>query len=820
MSFRTGIALGVCALAAGGAAPAVASPIGVPGFEADAYAFIAEAGDATAAFVNPAGLAGGKGTNLYLDLSGNDDEVMEGVVALQGGSWGFSYRHRDLRPRGAAPTALNGFGIPPEEGNLDTYLLASSWGPPRLQIGAAKVWTNTDLPGKDASGWLVGLRSRPGRRLSLGVVLDNANRPSFLDGKLAPRYRYGFSVRPLPGAPELLTVSVQGAHLDGSPDAIDMAYGARVHLDSGLEFGVSMQDPHGHGLQFGGWVATHFGKGAASVRARGVHGTEDYRGLVALQVFDQFWQRSVGTRKSLATLELDGAYEDEGSGLVLLGRDTRGARDLVRRIGRASRDKDIRGLVVRLGNVNGAFLGPIRAQHEELRRALLAFRRSGKPVVAYLDGLSGATEVYLASAADHVVIPPLGGVQGIGVSFHQRRYRSMLESIGVGWNADTSGVYKSTFHTLYTDSASAPQRAEIQGLVDGVYDHLVSTLRGARGISDADMAVIATGRPLFPEDCVRMKLVDAEGWWDDALKAADRLAGGPGTERPVTCPLPDRDYWTERWTPPPAVGVVPAYGDIASGDSRQDWIWGGRTMGSRTVVRQLRAAARHPGVRAIVFRVDSGGGSALASEEIRRQILDMKGRIPLFVSMGRTAASGGYWIAMDGDSVFADATTLTGSIGVVWAMPVVEGLYDKLSVHGETFKRGEHTDMLQPYRRITAEEASMLNASLDRVYERFVDGVAKGRNLPPERVRELAEGRVYLGSQAVDLGLVDGLGGLDDVVHRAAAAAGIAEDYRVLTFQPARPGLLKRGLGYLGLFASGILGLGSSAADETTISVR
>lgn len=828
MSFRNPVALGVCVLvlawgvaAVSWTASAAASPIGIPGFEGSAYGFIAETGDATASFVNPAGLAGGTGMNLYLDLSGSDKEIMEGVVALQGGSWAFAYRHRDLLDRGADPTALNGFGFPPDkEGNLDTYILASSWGPPRFQVGAAKVWTNTDLSGKDASNWQVGVQSRPSRQISVGAVIDNVTRTKFLDGELVPRYRYGISVRPLGYNPELLTVSVEGSHQDGNPGVIDMAYGVRVHLNTGLEFGLSVQDPNGESPRFGGWVATYFGKGSAAARARGVHGKETYRATAVLQIYDQFWQRSMATHKSLATLELGGTYEDEGSGFVLLGGETRGTRDLVRRIGDAANDDSVRGLVLRLGNVRGAFLGPIRAQHEELREALIDFRKSGKPLVAYLDGISGATEVYLASAADRIVMPPAGGVQGIGVSFHQRRYRDMLERIGIGWNADTSGTYKSSFHTLYTDSASAPQRAEIQGLVDGVYGYLISTIQTARGISDADMAVIGTGRPLFSDDCVRMKLVDEEGWWDDALRAADRLAGGSGKGHPPAVPLPDHNYWTERWTPPPAVGVVPAYGDIDSGSSHQDWIRGGRTMGSRTVIRQLRAAAGYPGVKAIVFRIDSGGGSALASEEIRRQILDMKGKKPFFVSMGGMAASGGYMIAMDGDSVFADATTITGSIGVLWAMPVVAGLYQKLDIHGETYKHGEYTDMLQPYRKMTPEEASMLDASLDRVYDRFVDGVAAGRKLPEERVREIAQGRVYLGSDAVGLGLVDGIGSLDDVVKRAAEAAGIADDYRVLTFRPSHPGLFQRGLRYLGSFASDVLGLGRSGSEAQTVSVR
>jgi protease-4 len=382
--------------------------------------------------------------------------------------------------------------------------------------------------------------------------------------------------------------------------------------------------------------------------------------------------------------------------------------------------------------------------------------------------------------------------------------------MGVEWEADTAGAYKSSFHSWYTDTTTAEQRHAIQELVDTAYNHLVTTIQTAREINDDDMGEIATGGILYPDDCIRTKLVDEVGWWEDALVAADRLSGGEG-RRPGTVVLPGRRYWSERWSPPPAVAVVPVYGGIHSGRSRRNWVWGGRSMGAKTVVGQLRAAAAHPEVRAIVFRVDSGGGSALASESIRQEILRIKEKqgIPFYVSMGAMAASGGYWISMDGDSIFANATTLTGSIGVVWSYPVLEKLYEKLGVTSETIKRGEHADVPSLNRHLTDEERVMLDGSLDFVYDNFVDGVARGRDLPEERVREIAEGRIYLGTQAVDLGLVDGLGALDDAVEAAARRVGIQNDYRVLTFRSGKPGFWQKLAGKMAL-VSDISGWGDT----------
>ncbi len=809
--------LGLAMGTAGAAAPAAAGEW-IPAWEFSHYGFVADTRDALSTVLNPAGLSGGVGTNLYLDLSGSSDDLDEVSTALQGGPWGFAYRHRDLHdwgPRrvgGADPYEL----ILPDR-NLDEYVFGVAAGPRWLQLGVSRVWGNVDQPGHDRRSWVLGMQSRPDRRLALGFTVENPGRPDYLGGELTPRYRYGVAVRPLPADPELLTLNVEGSNPDGSA-AVDMAYGARFRLSGGLDLGFTVEDRNGVSPEFGLTATAHFGHGAAAARARTVEGREeDVRGSVVLQAFDEFWRRSIPARGRVAVLRLQGSYEDEASGFVLLGGESRGALDVIRRIDDAARDPDVSGLALRIGGLSGSFLGPVSAQYEEIRKAVTAFRASGKPVVAYLEDRVGASEMYVASAADRIVMPPLTGIQGIGVSVHLDRLKRMFEKIGVEWDADTAGAYKGTFHTWYTDTTTTAQREEILGLVDVAYDHLVDTIRESRGIDPGEMASIATGRIVMPEECVSAGLVDTLGWWDDALALAGRLLGEPPGTKPPHVPLPDRRYRMERWVPPPAVAVVTAYGDIVSGTSGRNWLYGGRTMGSETVVAQLRAAASNPEVKAIVFRVDSGGGSALASAEIGREVRRVRAerKLPVIVSMGGAAASGGYWISMDADTILADAMTVTGSIGVVYTLPVLAGLYEKMGVTSETFKRGEHTDMLSWNRHYTPEEAAMMHEATGYLYDRFVEGVARGRGLSEDRVREIGQGRVYFGERAMDLGLVDGIGTLSDAERVAAGRAGIAGDYRVLTYSaPEGTGWFRRILTWAGLGGSLRPGPGSLLAEH------
>jgi len=306
------------------------------------------------------------------------------------------------------------------------------------------------------------------------------------------------------------------------------------------------------------------------------------------------------------------------------------------------------------------------------------------------------------------------------------------------------------------------------------------------------MKELADGRLFRPDELVTEHLVDTIGWEKDAKAELGKLAGERKPDKLATTVISGRTYRTERWTPPPVVAIVGAYGDIMTGKSSRGIMRGSRTMGSATVVKQLKAASKHHGVRAIVFRVDSGGGSALASDEIVEEIrrIQREDKLPVVISMGNVAGSGGYWVSMYGDAIFADPTTITGSIGVVWFKPVIERLYEKLGLTNETFKEGEHSDGMSWSRHLTDDEMKMLDGYIGEMYGLFVDKVAEGRHLSPERVREIGGGRVYLGTQALELKLVDQLGGLRDAVEFAAKKAGIEADYRTAYFK-AYPGFLE-----------------------------
>jgi protease-4 len=501
---------------------------------------------------------------------------------------------------------------------------------------------------------------------------------------------------------------------------------------------------------------------------------------------------AVAQAERYAEMEIGGEYFDEGGGWSLLGHGEKNLHALLRDLENARRDDDVKGVLLTVKPLSRGFIGPVSANLEEVRGAVLRVREAGKPVVAFLPDDGMAAELFIASAADRIVVPRLATIGQIGVSLEIKRMKRAFEKLGVDWDHDTAGAYKSSFHFLFTDSASAVQREEIIALVEESYRLLVAGIAEGRGIPLERMREIADGRLFSPDEAIEEHLVDAIGWKEDAEKELGILAGVRRPDRLQTSSIAGRTYWTERWTPPPSVAVVGAYGSIESGKSGRSIFTGGRTMGSATVAKQLKAASRQPGLRAIVLRVDSGGGSALASDEILEEIRRIKRerRIPVVVSMGNVAASGGYWISALGDAIFADPSTVTGSIGVVYAKPVLERLYEKAGITNEVYKVGEHADAASMSRRMTEDEKEMLAGHMGAIYDTFIGLVAEGRKMNPDRVRELAGGRVYLGTQALENGLIDRTGGLHDAIEYAASQAGVADDYRTVYFR-AFPGFME-----------------------------
>jgi protease-4 len=752
--------------------------------------FVSDVDDAASLYVNPAGMAMRSNVSSLIQGTYWYDRLSELTLGVATRAIGFGFMYGDNGSYTSKSYVL-GIGAP----------LSSN-----LSIGASFAWHHTDLR-YDNNPFTVdlGFMARPSRYLSLGGVWKNANSPRFsgmtlidpFSGevwRLKNSFVGGLSIRPLM---ERLTISGQAEVADDRRPG--WLFGGRLSLVPGMElFGSYLRDTNWNGPhpyeEFTGGIGFTFGSGTVRTDTRSrVDGSYDYsRNSFCMEQTPSFVRNSLLHETRYAELTIEGNYLDEGGGFSLMGGGSKDLHAVLRELESIRKDEDVRGLLLKIGPTEGAFIGPVSGNVYEIRQAVLKVKEAGKPVVAYLKEGGESTELYLASAADKIVTPRTGTVGLIGVSLELNRMKRLFGKLGIDFDHYTAGKYKSTFHTLYTDTTTAAQEVEIRSLVEESYNLLTEGIASGRGIAIDKMRELADGRIFLPDDLIKEHLVDAIGWEKDAKTELGKLAGVSKPTKLSTSSIGQRDYWTDRWTPPPAVAIVGAYGSIRSGRSGRSITSDNRTMGSETVVKQLKAASRHPGVKAIVFRVDSGGGSGLASDEILDEIQRIKKelKIPVVVSMGNVAGSGGYWISMYGDEIFADPFTVTGSIGVVWFKPVIERLYEKIGVTNEVYKEGEHVDGMSMSRHLTEEEMTMLEGYIENMYGLFVDKVAEGRKMSPERVREIGGGRVYLGTQAVGINLVDKVGTLRDAVEFAAAKAGIENDYRTVYFK-AFPGFFE-----------------------------
>ena len=450
--------------------------------------------------------------------------------------------------------------------------------------------------------------------------------------------------------------------------------------------------------------------------------------------------------------------------------------DAVLALDRAASDERVRGVVARLDGDAPGF-----AQAQELREAILRLRAAGKFTIAFADSFGefgpGTRGYYLASAFEEVALQPLGALGLTGLLIETPFVRGLLEKIGVQPDLEKRGAYK-TAADMFTEGGLTPAHREMLGsIADSLVGQVEAGIAEGRSLEPGAVARLAGGGPYSADEALAAKLIDHQRYWDEVIEEAERRAGEGSLRIPLVDYLGAAQAAVEAEAP--VVAMVYGVGQIQRGDSEygtaQGWI-----MGGDTVAGALAEAIDDPEVDAILFRIDSGGGSAVASETIGRQVRRaIAAGKPVIASMGELAASGGYWIAMDASSIVARPATLTGSIGVLAGKPVLAGLWDELGVEWGTVQRGENASMWSLNMPFSPQGRARLEAFLDRVYDAFVEGVARGRELPADEVREVAQGRVWTGQQAAELGLVDQLGGFAQALALAKEAAGAAPDEAV-----------------------------------------
>lgn len=482
--------------------------------------------------------------------------------------------------------------------------------------------------------------------------------------------------------------------------------------------------------------------------------------------------------KGVLVVRLTGDLEEIPVSLVdQVFRETPTVRSLVDAIRAAKTDDRITGIL----------LQPVAAPSlwgkvDELRDALVDFRSSGKPLVAFLE-FAGDREYALASAANRIVLVPSGQLNLVGLASYQVFLRGTLDAIGATPDLLHIGDYKTAVN-IFTETGFTPAHREMAtSLNHDAFEHLVATVAEARNKSMTDVRALIDEGPMLPAAALRNGLVDDVAYFDemgratglgdefDTIDMADYLQVARGRRAPASAPR---------------VAVLYAVGTIVSGESGEGPT--GVTVGSDSLTPHIRRIRDDDSIKAVVLRIDSPGGSSVASDVIWRELMLLREKKPLIVSMSDLAASGGYYIAMPGHAIVAQPGTLTGSIGIFSGKFVVGGTYNKLGMTIESVSEGKYAQMYSGARPFTPDERVKIQEQMQAFYDQFVEKVAASRDATPEQIDAIAQGRVWTGRQAREVGLVDELGGLDRAVVLAKERAGLAIDapVRLVTYPPPK----------------------------------
>src|SRR3954452_13684132 len=472
-------------------------------------------------------------------------------------------------------------------------------------------------------------------------------------------------------------------------------------------------------------------------------------------------------------------------------------RPVLRALHEAGDDPRVVGLVAKLGDRTMTL-----SRAEEIRDAVGAFAASGKPTVAWADtfgeSASGTVSYFLASGFGEVWLQPTGELNLIGVATEVQFLRGVLEKLGVEPEFGQRYEYKNAADRILQREFTPAHRESADRLVASAWEQVVEGIAKARGLNIDDVQQATDRAPLFPDDAVTLRLVDRLGYRDEVYADVRRRVGGDV-----------RLLYADRWAPAstpvsrvvktmternaPGVALVEGIGGIVTGRSRRSPLQG-QLMGSDTVCAAIRAAVSDDKVRAILFRVDSPGGSAVASDSIWREVgCASRAGKPVVVSMGSVAGSGGYYVSCSADVIVSTPATLTGSLGALGGKPVTKELTDRLGLSYDAVRRGEHALMNSMHHGFSESERERLEAWLDRVYADFTAKVAEGRGMTQDAVHEVARGRVWTGADAAGNGLVDTLGGFRTALGIARSRGGLPADaplrpaVRVPTLAKLRP---------------------------------
>ncbi len=737
--------------------------------------------DALAVSANPAGLALLRSGHLAAALDLADAEAAAGAGQGFGAFWGTSYGG-NLVPRlgiglGVETLRPPGDILADDPGDATRLSFAKGLAlGDSLAVGAAyRRFFGDGLVG-GAGTWDLGVSSRWGPRVAVGLALRDLTAPDVQDVSVQRRYELDLALRP--DGTERLELGAGGRIGEREGD-LDGWLRAGVRLRPGVylrgeyltrelrDAGANAVRDHrltaGVELSFGRRGAALYGAGSVrSGEARGVGGT-----LVARASGERV-PSALGEPARVHRVTLSGDGGDRGHGRKIA------------ELRRIARDPAVKAVIVDIEGHDGSF-----ATAQELRESIAALSAADIPVFSYLVNAT-MIDYFIATGADQVLVDPAGGLRMAGIAGTRLYYGDLFDKIGVRAQFERVAEYKSA-PEAFTRDGPTPEASEVRTrLFDSIYAQVEGSIASSRDISRTRARELIAGGPYTPGQLEDMpELVDEVVVGDDVEDTVATALGARYRERSRPQMRP------ERWSHP-QIAVIYLTGDIVSGESRRIPLLGQELVGDETITEAIAAARRDPRVGAIVLRIDSPGGSALASEKIAREVFKTRGRKPIVCSMGDVAASGGYFAAAGCERIFAEPTTITGSIGIFTGKVDFSGLLSRVGLTWSTEKRGDRADMNSSYRPFTDEEREIVREHLDYYYERFTSTVERGRNLSPDEVDEVARGRVFTGADAAEVGLVDELGGLGRAIAEARRRAGIGRDVpvRVVELPELRLGLV------------------------------
>jgi protease-4 len=643
----------------------------------------------------------------------------------------------------------------------------------------------------DADAGLDGMRTidagftiRPNRYLSFAAVGYDLNTPvatKFDGARLAIPASYNLSAGIRPLGNDKLTITLDSGF--GEPEdaaflgvlpragiALQPLDGVIVRGEVDFELAADTSAPAFSGFQAGlTFNRAHAGATAAVASEGG-----DNFLFTSVRISGESYPEFPIGSDHFVEISLSGSLSEKTSAASLLpGASPKTFYALIKRLQEATEDEHVTGILFKM---NG--LSVNSAQIEELHKEIYAFRAKGKKCFVYMNDVSGK-EYQLASACDKITVSPGGTVMLAGLMSQVPFYKDAFGKIGVEPQFIRIGKFKSAPES-YTETQPTQPNIEVrEELLDDMYGLLVAQVAKGRKLDETKVKELIDNGPYTATEAQKVGLIDSVEYYDDMKKRLGK------ENKDISWKTFDNSSPEQlSWGPKPVIMVLVVDGTISQGKNSVNPLQGGSTSGAETIIKSLQYAASTDRVKAVILRVDSPGGDALASDLIWHAVEKVKEKKkPVIVSMASVAASGGYYVAAGADEIFADKSTITGSIGIFGGKFVMAGLYEKLGINYAVFKRGAHVDWQTNLRPWSEEEKAQYFLKISEFYNTFTSKVAKGRGLTQERVDELGRGHVYTGERAIGLKLVTKQGGLADAIAFAQEKAGLKEEPEI-SFAP------------------------------------